>query len=399
MRILRLCSVFQAPEECIRGRGIRFDPVGGMQVHTGELTRALDDRGHRQVIVTTRPPGAPARERLGDRTAVVRLGLPVPWFRQCYSVPASHAVMRLAAGADLLHAHLGEDLAVVPIALAAARRHSLPLVLTVHTSVGHTLTVSDLRSFVLKTIGGLAERAGIRTADAVITLTQRLASILTTSGVPTEQVHVIPSGVSPSVFDAEPSLADPLPTVPRPRILFVGRLHRQKAVDVLLRAFSVMRHADAHLIVAGDGPERPRLERLVRHLGVSDRVHLLGFVSHARVPGLMRATDVVALPSRYEELGTTLVEAMYARAPVVATATGGIPELISHGEHGLLVPPEDPVALAAALDELLSDPAAARQLAKQAHARATDLRWDRLVDDVLAVYAKAIQRRDARSRE
>jgi len=75
--VLRLCSVFEPPDEALTGRGVRFDPVGGMQSHTGQLTRALDRRGVRQTVVTHRPPGAPRQQRIGEHAVIHRFGLPV----------------------------------------------------------------------------------------------------------------------------------------------------------------------------------------------------------------------------------------------------------------------------------------------------------------------------------
>ncbi|HEY0128163.1 MAG TPA: hypothetical protein VGB40_03255, partial [Rubrobacteraceae bacterium] len=77
LRVLRLCSVFEPPTSAVSGRGVKFDPIGGMQNHTAELTRALDRRGVVQTVLTTRPPTAPLSERLGDHARVIRLGLPV----------------------------------------------------------------------------------------------------------------------------------------------------------------------------------------------------------------------------------------------------------------------------------------------------------------------------------
>jgi glycogen(starch) synthase len=184
LRVLRLCSVFEPPGDGPDLDAVRFDPVGGMQTHTGELTRALDGFGVVQTVVTTRPPGALRVARLANGARVVRLGLPVAHFRQFYAVPAARLVPRLAARADLIHAHLGEDLAVIPLALAAARRNRIPLVLTVHTSVRYTLSVTGPRSALLKAVGGWWERRGESRADQVIALTPRLARILVAHGVP-----------------------------------------------------------------------------------------------------------------------------------------------------------------------------------------------------------------------
>ncbi len=229
LRVLRLSSVFE-PSGRASNLDARFDPVGGMQTHTGELTRALDGHGVQQVVVTTGAPGEPARHAFGEYATVVRLGLPVPVLRQCYALPAAWLVPRLAARADLLHAHLGEDLAVVPIAAGAAARHRIPLVLTVHTSLVHTLSRTGLRATVLRTVGGGWQGYGARRAAAVITLTPRLAGLLAGDGVDPHRVHVIPSGVRPALFDS-PGDGDPLAALPRPRLLFLGRLHGETLVQ------------------------------------------------------------------------------------------------------------------------------------------------------------------------
>ena len=151
--MLRVCSVFEPPPSALVGRGVRFDPVGGMQNHTAELTRALDRRGALQTVLTTRPPTAPNLQRLGDHARVIRLGLPFRRLRQLYAPQAAVLAPILAARTDVVHVHLGEDLAVVPVGAAAARLRHLPLVLNVHTSLRHTLAVGDLRSAILKALG------------------------------------------------------------------------------------------------------------------------------------------------------------------------------------------------------------------------------------------------------
>ena len=174
IRLLRLCSVFEPPPSALVGKGVRFDPIGGMQNHTAELTQPLDRRGVVQTVLTTRPPTAPRLQRLGDHARVIRLGLPVRRFRQLYGSQAAILAPILAARADVVHVHLGEDLAVLPVGAAAARLHRLPLVLTVHTRLRHTLAGCDLRSAVLKTVGSPIERWGERSAEAVLVITPRL---------------------------------------------------------------------------------------------------------------------------------------------------------------------------------------------------------------------------------
>ena len=385
-RVIRLCSVFEPPPQSLTGRGIAFDPIGGMQNHTAALTRALDALGVEQDVVTTRPPGAPARQSLGRHATIHRLGLPMRSFRQLYSVPAAAQVDRLAPGASLLHAHLGEDLAIVPIAMATARRHRLPWVLTIHASSAHTLVGGGMRGMVLRHAGGRLERAGTARADAVIALTPRLARLMRAEGIADGRIHVIPSGVV-----ADSTATAPLPRGcerdGRPRVLYVGRLAEQKGVRYLVEAVARMQTRDVEVCLVGDGPERPMLEALVRRLRVTDRISFLGFQPHDAVPALMATGDVLVLPSVYEELGSVLVEAMHAGLPIVASDTGGIADAV--GNAAVLVPPRDAAALAAALDALLADPERREQLSTLARRRSAGFHWDNLAQRVLEVYDSA----------
>jgi glycogen synthase len=384
IRVLRLCSVFEPPPSALVGRGVRFDPLGGMQNHTAELTRALDRRGVVQTVLTTRPPTAPYFQRLGDHACVIRLGLPLRRFRQLYGPQTAIVAPILAARADVVHVHLGEDLAVLPVGAAAARLHRLPLVLTVHTSLRHTLAVGDLRSAVLKAMGGPIERWGEHFAEAVLVITPRLRRLLLADGVDENRLHLIPPGVNPSLFEGP--FEDPFTDVGKPRVLFVGRLAPQKGVSTLIAAAALIEDPSAQVLLVGDGPERPKLEREAKRIGVGDRLHFVGFLAHNRLPAVLAHADLLVLPSLYEELGTVLLEAMWAGLPIVASRTGGIPDVIEDGVNGLLVPPGEPEELAHAIDRVLADRALAYRLSEGAQERGEDYDWEVLAGRVLQVY-------------
>jgi glycogen(starch) synthase len=381
---LRLCSVFEPPPSALVGRGVKFDPIGGMQNHTAELTRALDRRGVVQTVLTTRPPTAPYFQRFGEHTRVIRVGLPLRRFRQLYALQATIIAPILALRADVVHVHLGEDLAVLPVGATAARLHHLPLVLTIHMSLRHTLAVSDLRSSVFKTLGGPIERWGEHSAEAVLVITPRLHRLLLSEGVEEDRLHLIPPGVNPSLFEGP--FEDPFSGVGRPRILLVGRLAPQKGVSTLVEAAGLLKDPSAKVLLVGDGSERPKLEREAKRIGVGDRVRFEGFVAHERRPAALVHADLLVLPSLYEELGTVLLEAMQAGLPVVASKTGGIPDVIEDGVNGMLVLPGEPEALARAIDRFLADRDLARRLSEGAQQRAKDYDWEVLAERVLAVY-------------
>src|SRR5215213_3815870 len=388
IRVLRLCSVFEPPPSALIGKGVRFDPIGGMQNHTAELTRALDRRGVVQTVLTTRPPTAPYLQRLGNHARLIRVGIPLRLFRQLYGPQAAILAPILAARADVVHVHLGEDLTVLPVGAAAARLHRLPLVLTIHTSLRHTLALSDFRSAVLKTLGGPIERWGEHSAEAVLVITPRLRRLLVSDGVEENRLHVIPPGVNPSLFEGP--FKDPFAGVGKPRVLFVGRLAAQKGVRTLVEVAGLLENPSAQVLLVGDGPERKALECEAKRIGVGDRLHFVGFVAHERVSAVLAHADLLVLPSLYEELGTVLLEAMQAGLPIVASKTGGIPDVIENGVNGMLVPPGDPDALARAIDRLLADRGLANRLSEGAHERGKDYDWEVLAGRVLRVYRGVI---------
>jgi glycosyltransferase involved in cell wall biosynthesis len=156
-------------------------------------------------------------------------------------------------------------------------------------------------------------------------------------------------------------------------LLFVGRLSIEKGVDVLLRALASIDRLDElglRLVIAGDGPQRGRLETLTDELHLRERTRFLGRIDD--VPGAQSAADIVAMPSRDECFGLALVEAMAVENPVVATRVGGMREILTDGVDGLAIESEDVVALAEAIVRLAGDAALRARLGAQARRTAED---------------------------
>ncbi len=156
-----------------------------------------------------------------------------------------------------------------------------------------------------------------------------------------------------------------------PLVGSVGRLFPQKAPEVFLEAARILRERgrDMYFVYAGDGPLRERIELLRRQFGLDDVFHLLGWRSD--VPAILDALDAFVISSKYEGVGRALTEALYLAKPVVATAVCGVPELVVDGETGLLVPPDDPGALASAIERVMDDQVLARTLGGNGSARVT----------------------------
>jgi glycosyltransferase involved in cell wall biosynthesis len=152
------------------------------------------------------------------------------------------------------------------------------------------------------------------------------------------------------------------PAVPARRdryVLCIAVQERHKGVDVLVRAFARMLQSvsEVRLVVVGDGPRRREFEDLACALDVADRVDFVGWKGRRDVVSLLNGCDAFVLPSRSEPLGIVILEALACRRAVVASAIGGIPEVIAHERSGLLVEPDNPAALAEAMTAVLTDPA------------------------------------------
>jgi glycosyltransferase involved in cell wall biosynthesis len=177
-----------------------------------------------------------------------------------------------------------------------------------------------------------------------------------------------------------------------PRIVTVGRLAAPKDALTLVRALAALGPLPFRAVLVGDGPDRAEVEAAVRSLGLADRVELAG--SRADVPDLLAAADLFVLSSRSEGAPFSILEAMAAGLPVVASEVGGVAELVAHGETGLLVPAGDPAPLADALRTLLVDPGLRSRLGAAGRARARE-RFDlrALRGAHVELYARELARR------
>jgi glycogen synthase len=362
-----------------------YPHVGGIEELTRQLALELERLGHEARVVTNRWPDGVAAEEVLDGVRVRRLRFELPaaspraLVRFGSRAPiAASSLLRLCRSfrPDVVHAiGAGPNAAY----LAALRgRLGAALVLTAQGEFGGDPQRAFERSRSLR--GGLSRL--LRRGSAVTACSSFVLDELARVFEVAAPAVVIPNGVSPDEFD-----------VPRPaanglgRYVFaVGRLVEQKAFDTLLRGFARAELDGRRLVVAGDGPERPALERLAGELGVD--VSFVGSVGRCRLVELMRGADLFAFPSRYEAFGIALLEAMAAGTPAVAARVGGIPEFASDGENALLVPPDDEDALAAALTRLASDHALRERLAAGGLARAEELSWARIAARYVTLYRR-----------
>ncbi|HET8646158.1 MAG TPA: glycosyltransferase [Vicinamibacteria bacterium] len=375
--------------------------------------RALQERGVETRVLAPHEAGAARRETLE--------GVPVERFR--YLAPAS--LQRVAYGSGTL-ANLRASWAAragLPFLLAAfwaragalagrsdvLHAHWIPAGLLALATWGRkppvvvTVWGSDLALLRLRGAGGLARRLLAR-AHTVIAVSAAMARELVALGVPADKVAVVVTAIDPPVMPALPPAERRarlgLPAG-RPLALFLGRLSPVKGPDVLVEAMRLLRDRQptAAFVFAGEGNLRPSLEAAVRAHGLADRTVFAGFVPRERVGEYLAACDLLVLPSRSEGLPHAVLEAMACARPVVASAVGGVPEAVEHGVTGALVPPEDPAALAAALEPLLAD-SGLRAAQGAAGRRLFDARqhtWERVAGDLLAIYERARASRPLRA--
>lgn len=269
---------------------------------------------------------------------------------------------------DVIHAHVYQ---AAPPALILGRRAGAPVVVTEHYTGFQRGLVTGYDRLLAK---GSFERA-----DLVAPVSEELAARLRELA-PRARMEVVPNVVDTDVF------APPTARAPRdgpPRLLNVAELVDKKGQRFLLEALAEI--PDATLDVVGEGELREALLGQARELGIADRVRLLGGQPRERVAELMRAADLFVLPSLHENLPVVLIEAQATGLPAVASDVGGVAELVD-GEAGLLVPPGDPAALAAAIRRALdsrdgSDPAALARRARERYGYAAICeRWTALYE-------------------
>jgi len=312
--------------------------------------------------------------------------------------PLQHVRRDLRPGRDLLGL----------LELVALMRRERPDILHANSSkagvlgrVAAALAGVPVRIF---TVHGWAFKAHAGIRSALFRWADRLMAPLTTvticvaegertAGLAARTCRAERTVVIPNAVDAAAAPQSRHAGVP-PRVVAIGRLAAPKDALTLVRALAAVGARPYSALVVGDGPDRRAVEAEIRSLGLEGAVRLAG--ERRDVPRLLANADVFVLSSRSEGAPLSVLEAMAAGVPVVASAVGGVPELVADGVTGLLVSPGDPRALAAALDRLLADPALRRRLGAAARERVRT-RFDlaAMREAHLELYARELARRGA----
>ncbi|MEY2432683.1 MAG: hypothetical protein QOC92_2408, partial [Acidimicrobiaceae bacterium] len=305
-----------------------------------------------------------------------------PGFEGLRRLPSFTRELRRRAP-DIVHLHLIWPLACQYPLVAAVIAHRPRVVATAHAYVALNLSWRVDRQ----------QRLYTRAVDRYIAVSEHVKrQLIEGLGWPEPKLEVIHNAVDIRKFQdpARPEVRAELSgDTPGPLVVMVARLDPDKGHRHLLAAAAML--PDVRLVFAGDGPERGALEAFARELGVDDRVRFLGHRND--VPQLLAACDVMALPSAFEGLPISVLEAMAAGTPVVASNIGGVDEVVQNNLTGLLVHPGDAPALAAAIRRLVEDPGQAARLADAARARVADeFSATTMARRVAAVYDKVLER-------
>jgi phosphatidylinositol alpha-mannosyltransferase len=354
-----------------------WDDPGGVQVHVRELAPRLAERGHHVVVL------APVRDR-ADEPWVARVGRPVdvpynasnapidprPWSRR-----RVRAVLDRFAP-DVVHVH--EPL-TPSTSMWATLESRAPLVATFHSGASRS-RLFDLAAPGLRRVARrIAVRIAVSEAAAAF-VRERIGG----------SFEIVPNGVDVARFAA----AVPADLGDGTKLLFVGRLDERKGFPTAVAAFAELAvdRPGLRLVVVGDGPDRDAADGLPPD--VRDRITFLGSVPNRDLPPIHAACDLFLGASvGGESFGIVLVEALAAGLPVVASDIPGYDEVVRDGLDGLLVPPRDPGALAAAVARVLDDPALSASLASAGRDRARSFDWGVVTGRIEALYARAAEAR------
>lgn len=377
--------------------------VGGISPHVYDLSQQLQAKGVEVHVVTKATPAAPDEETQPSGVQVHRVHLPdTPndflHEIQLLNVATEVRVRKLledwrpGGQPTLFHAH---DWLSLDSARELKYDYSLPLVATIHATESgrHGGINNDTSRYIHEQEYWLTYEAW-----RVIVASEFMKSeVHRIFDAPLDKIEVIYNGVNASKFEfdwSDEERAEYRAKFAKPDekiILYVGRFVREKGIHLLLDAANVVLAQDpkAKFVIVGSGGARDRFQRFSDWAGIGDRVQFTGFMSSRPLYQLYRCADVAVFPSLYEPFGIVALEAMAAGAPVVASDSGGLKEVVLHDQTGTSQFSGNAESLAWAILRVLNDPDRARKLSEAARARLyTDFDWSCIADQTIKVYER-----------
>ncbi|HXW67189.1 MAG TPA: glycosyltransferase family 4 protein [Thermoplasmata archaeon] len=372
---------------------LRYDAPGGVETVVRQIAGRLRTGGDEVAVYasdlydegewvrrTDFPPivdGVPVHRFPVRRHLIPRLSMPM-------MVGLIDALA--ASDADVLHAHSHRYGHVLQSA-AVAERRGIPLVVSTHYHPAHR-SESGLKRGLLRLQDAGFGASAYRVARAIIVITEHEARLVR-EFAPRGRIHVIPHGIDLAAWGAPERDGPPPAGLPPQYFLFAGRLAPNKGLPELFEALARL-DPPHRLPLVLLGPEWGQRSALVAHasrLGLEREVVFLGHVDDpAAYRAVIRGAKALVLPSEYEAFGLVLLDAMAARVPIVATAVGGVPEVLDGGRVGRLVPYGDPAALAQALRDVRDDADGTRARTLAASEWVTRYDWSVAIERLRSVY-------------
>jgi len=359
--------------------------VGGLEKRVYSLARALAARGIRVTIVTSRISADVPPEQILEGVSIHRLASPrVKVFGACVFIARlAQFLFQKRSHYQAVHAFQVGHTSAAAVLIGRLLRKPVFLSLSGGGSGG------DVGRHV-KTPWGLAFLGLCRFASTIVVLNAHMQREVKLLMYPAARTDCIPNGVDTTCYQPHQDrsqLRRDMTMPEKPTILYTGRLSAEKGVATLMRAFTLLRSPSAALYIVGSGPEQQRIERMIQELCPDKKVVLLPACNDIRP--YYQCADIFVMPSFHEGISNSVLEAMACALPVIATDVTGNIDLIRHRHNGLLVPPGDAPALAAALDELLSSPETARDMGCRGQIIAqTKYCFDDMVERYCALYAR-----------
>ncbi|MEA4882615.1 MAG: glycosyltransferase family 4 protein [Clostridia bacterium] len=372
--------------------------VGGLARHVQELARAIARSCDVHVVTCSSPGAKPLERDFGVWVHRVEPLGPVTDDFLWWTEQLSHAMLARAAGLSeedggfqIVHAH---DWLAAMAAAGVKREFGTPLAATIHaTEWGRN---GGLHNAAQRRISDIEWYLCYEACRVIVCSNHMRSEVMRIFGLPEDKVRVIPNGVCPEQFSSSDAVA-PTPEYARPDkdvILYVGRLVHEKGVQLLIEAMpKILSYwPSGRLVIAGCGPAEGDLRDLAARLGLGGKVVMTGFISDQDRNALYRAARVAVVPSLYEPFGITALEAMAAHTPLVVADTGGLSEIVRHGENGWKFYVENPNSLADAILHLLHCPEEAVKLAEAAYRDVLETYdWMAIARQTVRVYQSAIE--------
>jgi glycosyltransferase involved in cell wall biosynthesis len=367
------------------------DVTGGAEIHVFELCRELAKRGHRVFVVY---PATKFSNKVSDtKSSFARICLrlwPTPFATLSYIIKGFAAGFRLRQQIDIVHAHTADS------PMAAAFLFSL----ISHKPYIVSCMGSDIRITSRNLLRRILQIPFLHEAENIVAVSNEICEILERKyGIPKCRMLAVGSGYDQDIRREIGDIRLRAETDRSMRIINVGNMRPVKDHMTLLAGFKKLteRMKEVHLSLVGDGPLRRQLEEFCIQQSIHDVEFLGRLPNHVDVLKHIANSDVFVLTSVEEGFPNVIIEALALGKPVIATAVGGIPEVVKEGVNGILIPPKSPEHVAKALERLLSDSILRKKLGEASAESVEDYTWSKIAEKYEKIYSVAVKRRRTQS--